>query len=302
MEQVSICIPTYNSEKTIAETIESCLAQDFKDKEIVVYDDCSTDCTWEIINKYPVKCFRGNVNRGVGAAFTEAVHFAKGKYIVLMCSDDLFTCPEVISDMVEIFKSSPLIGYVTRFYYQFVDGYKGPVRAWRTLNPIVQANNPSGLGFRKEAIKWPFSNKMFIETSDMASKVIADGWDYHIIRYDTIAARVHASTSRQPDYHKKRRVSSPIDDWVGITGKDSPILRDFTSFLQIKNGFSTKAAFDEMVRFVRYRPKNLLYPQFWFYAMVTLLTPKPILRKIPEFYRHRIGRLITREIRRPYDR
>jgi|TARA_R100000501_G_C2614024_1_gene107944 glycosyltransferase involved in cell wall biosynthesis len=307
--KVSIVIASYNMVHLIHETIASIMAQSYANKEVILYDDCSTDGTsdinWDIYKIHvPVTYVKGEKNLGVGNAFNEGIKRATGDYIVLMCADDLFCNPHVISDIVTIFDDLPSVGHVTRFYHQFVDGYKGPVRAWRSPNPIIQANNPSGLAFRKSALKVPrkfevyhqCSNRMFIETSYLVSEVIKAGWKTGWLYYDAIAARVHASTSTQCGYWLKRCISSPVEDWVSIGGKE--ILRDFTSFIQIRNGFNLKFLLREIGLFIKMRPINLLYPQFWFFALVAILTPRSILRGIPLFYRHRIGRFFTCEVKR----
>ena len=53
--QVSLLIPTHNNARTIAETIESCSRQTFRDLEIVIYDEESKDATRDIINAAAAK-------------------------------------------------------------------------------------------------------------------------------------------------------------------------------------------------------------------------------------------------------
>ena len=52
LPEISVVIPTYNIEKFIGECLESIFAQTFKNFEIVVVDDCSTDKTCEIVEKF----------------------------------------------------------------------------------------------------------------------------------------------------------------------------------------------------------------------------------------------------------
>lgn len=301
-KKVSVCIATYNMAHLIHETMASIIGQDYPNKEVIVYDDCSTDNTseiyWDMYKLYaPVAYIKGGKNLGVGDGFNEAIKYATGDYIVFLCADDLFLSRYVISDIVRIFDECPTVGHVSRFYYQFIHGYSGPVRAWRSLNPIIQANNPSGLAFRKSVFSTArCSNKMFVETSYLVSRVLKTGWDYGFLYYDAIGARVHTSTSTQKGYWLKRRVSSPVEDWVSIGGKE--ILKDYTSLVQIKNGFTMKALLQEIGLFIKLRPLNLLAPGFWFFAIVTLVTPRFILRHLPAFYRHRISRHFVKEIKR----
>ena len=295
-DRVSICIASFNMAHLLMETIRSCEDQIYDDIEIIVYDDHSTDQTERYYSKLSgIKYYRGEHNLGVGYAFIQAVKKATGEYIVLMCADDLFTSDAVIGDIVGLFQRHKGIGHVTRYYYQFVHGYDGPVRAWRSGDYMELANNPSGLAFRKKFMDGCCcSNRMFIETAKMVHDItVKKCYGVGFLRYDAIAARVHRSTSTKGAYWLKHRVSSPVDDWWELGCRK--MAQDYSSFIQIKNGFTMAALWEEIQNFIVLRPKNLINPFFWFYAIVAVVTPRCILRKIPEFYRHRIGRLITRQ-------
>ena len=87
-------MPAYNAEKYIGEAIESILNQTFKDFEFIIVDDCSTDKTWEIIQKYDkidnrIVALRNGKNLGIPANRNKLVSVAKGKYIAWQDSDDI---------------------------------------------------------------------------------------------------------------------------------------------------------------------------------------------------------------------
>ena len=89
---VSVILPVYNSALYIGEAIESILAQSFKDLEILVYDDCSTDNTVAVIQKYQdprIRLIRKEVNTGITGSLIMGVAAANGKYIVRMDGDDV---------------------------------------------------------------------------------------------------------------------------------------------------------------------------------------------------------------------
>lgn len=92
---VSIAIITYNQKEYLRKCIESCLAQDYPNFEIVVADDCSTDGTQGLLREYEAK-YPGKFvlrlaekNQGI-TPNSNAAHFAcTGKYIAWMGGDDL---------------------------------------------------------------------------------------------------------------------------------------------------------------------------------------------------------------------
>lgn len=91
---VSIITPNYNCEKYICETIESVLNQTYKNWEMIIIDDCSTDNSLEVIKKYEkesrIRIFRNDINRGVSYSRNRGIEESKGKYIAFLDSDDLW--------------------------------------------------------------------------------------------------------------------------------------------------------------------------------------------------------------------
>ncbi len=90
---VSIVIAAYNAEKYIAESIESCLNQTYKDIEVIIVNDGSTDTTLSIIEKYVALdsrvCVVSQENKGVGASRNVGNNLAKGDLIAVLDSDDI---------------------------------------------------------------------------------------------------------------------------------------------------------------------------------------------------------------------
>jgi glycosyltransferase involved in cell wall biosynthesis len=86
---ISVIIPTYNREHCVRQSLDSVLAQTFKDFELIVVDDGSSDGTVEILKSYGDKirliCQK---NAGAGAARNTAIRVAQGKYIAFLDSDD----------------------------------------------------------------------------------------------------------------------------------------------------------------------------------------------------------------------
>jgi glycosyltransferase involved in cell wall biosynthesis len=92
MPKVSVIIPAYNRLPMLKEAVDSALAQDFEDFELIVVDDGSTDGTADEMKRYGgrVRLLRHPENRGVSAARNRGILNAKGKYIAFLDSDDLW--------------------------------------------------------------------------------------------------------------------------------------------------------------------------------------------------------------------
>lgn len=87
--KISIIIPVYNGEKFLKETIESCLKQDYQNKEIIVIDDCSTDNSIEIIEKYKnIIKIKNEKNLGINRSINKAVKYCNGEYLLFLGHDD----------------------------------------------------------------------------------------------------------------------------------------------------------------------------------------------------------------------
>lgn len=91
---VSIITPSYNSERFIAETIKSILMQTYKNWELIIVDDCSTDKTVSIIKSFDdnrIQLHKLEKNSGAAVARNTAMKHATGKYLAYLDSDDLWT-------------------------------------------------------------------------------------------------------------------------------------------------------------------------------------------------------------------
>ncbi|ASQ91658.1 glucosaminyltransferase [Prosthecochloris sp. GSB1] len=107
---VSIIIPSFNEEANIARCIESALAIDYPEYEVIVVDDGSLDLTLPIIENYNVSCIRLRSNRGKSAAVNLGLERAKGE-IVFFTDSDSSLDPMVLRYLTAAF-SDPSIGAV----------------------------------------------------------------------------------------------------------------------------------------------------------------------------------------------
>jgi len=104
--KVSIVVPTYNRADFLPKAIQSVLNQTYRDWEMIIVDDGSTDNTEEVVKGYKEERIRYIVhkyNLGLSAARNTGIKNSRGKYIALLDSDDEWF-PEKISCQINIFQ------------------------------------------------------------------------------------------------------------------------------------------------------------------------------------------------------
>jgi len=107
MPVISVVIPTYNRGWILKEAIDSVLAQEFRDFELIVVDDGSTDNTREILEAYGDRLgVIRQANAGVSAARNRGIGACRGRFIAFLDSDDLWL-PQKLSRQVEFFDANP---------------------------------------------------------------------------------------------------------------------------------------------------------------------------------------------------
>lgn len=106
---VSIVMPSYNTANYIGESINCVINQTYKNWELIIVDDCSTDNTDEIIKKFlndkRIKYFKNNKNSGAAISRNKALREAKGKWIAFLDSDDLWV-PEKLEKQVNFMEKN----------------------------------------------------------------------------------------------------------------------------------------------------------------------------------------------------
>jgi len=106
---VSVIIPVYNGAETIAATIESVLAQTFRDFEVIVVDDGSTDATASILERFgsSVTIIK-QLNAGFCAARNAGIAKSKSDHVALLDADDLWV-PSKLEKSMAVLERSPQV-------------------------------------------------------------------------------------------------------------------------------------------------------------------------------------------------
>ena len=158
---VSVIIPVRNYERYIAEAIESVLAQEFQDWELIIVDDYSTDRTGEIAARYQkdekVRLVRNDRNLGQFQTHNRGAEFARGKYLKFFHGDDVMY-PHCLRTMVAGMETYPRaalgISHPRRLWE--APHLFSPEGVWRAQTDrltSILSEGPSGTIFRADVFR-----------------------------------------------------------------------------------------------------------------------------------------------------
>ncbi|MCP5468965.1 MAG: glycosyltransferase family 2 protein [Chlamydiales bacterium] len=150
MTKLSIIVPNFNHAPYLGETLDSILNQDFKDFELLVGDDASTDNSVEVIKAYGsrIRPFFFKKNRGYFSVVDDLVPEAKGEFLHIFSSDDIYM-PGFLSSCMELLEREKLKLVCTNIGY-----FNSESERTTNLLPIARV-------FHKEQIVEAFRNTDF---------------------------------------------------------------------------------------------------------------------------------------------
>src|ERR1017187_10370589 len=110
--KVSVLIPTYNYARYLPEAIESVLEQDWRDLELLISDDCSTDASRELIARYAAKDSRIRfqihpTNLGMVQNWNWCLSEARGEYVKFLFGDDKLASREALGKLLQLLETNP---------------------------------------------------------------------------------------------------------------------------------------------------------------------------------------------------
>lgn len=173
MPKVTVLLPVHNAAEFLGESIPSILVQTFKDFELLVLDDGSTDASVEIVSGFAdsrIRLERNPDNLGIAMTLNRGLDLAKGDYIARMDADDR-ACPERLARQAEYLDRHPQIGVLGSW-----------VRLFGSQPPVVE-RQPVGADAVRAGLV--FDNPLFHPTVMMRRSVLEE----HGLRYDPFFSR-----------------------------------------------------------------------------------------------------------------
>ena len=201
---ISVILPTYNRAKWLSQSIESIIAQDYKDWELIVVDDASSDNTGEIVKDFMkkngrIRYVRNIYNKKLPASLNVGMHQARGEYITWTSDDNLYKS-NAFSVMMNAMKNCSVTTGLVFAEYDVIDKDGNKVKEYKIPKDIGELywRNIIGCAFlyKKEVIEkigWYDEKRFLIEDYDYWLR-IADYFDIQPIRQNIYFLRVHTNS------------------------------------------------------------------------------------------------------------
>ena len=144
--KISIVTTTYNSAKTVEETIQSVLSQDYEDFEHIFVDGVSKDDTLRIIEKYREQ-YKGRLkiisepDKGIYDAMNKGIKMATGDVIGLLNSDDKYANNSVLSTIAKTIEEKNCDGIHGNLLFMDAETMTKPQRKWITKSTNIRTGN-----------------------------------------------------------------------------------------------------------------------------------------------------------------
>ncbi len=120
MGRVTVCLAVYNGADTLAKALDAVFAQTYRDFDVLILDDGSTDRTVEIASRYEARIIQVP-NAGVGAARKRMVEGATGEFLAFVDHDD-FWVPDKLEKQVALLDATDASMVHADCWFEYEDG------------------------------------------------------------------------------------------------------------------------------------------------------------------------------------
>ena len=213
--QVTFAIISFNQEAHVKEAIEGAFHQDYENLEIILSDDCSSDGTYEIMEKmardycgsHTIVLNRNAKNLGIGAHVERVFNIASGKFIVMAAGDDV-SYSHRTSRSVEALASDPkAMGFISGYEYAGEDSQAGygrwqPPSSSYTLTDfskgLIQCTGAVATWSRDLVLRWPSIAHVTHEDRVLPFRALLAGGNIVTLQEPLVFYSIHGGISRLP--------------------------------------------------------------------------------------------------------
>ncbi len=232
---VSVIIPTYNRSNYLPEAIESVLNQTYRNFEIIVVDDGSTDCTRDVVKRYEEKVrYVYQKNSGLPSALNTGIKNSKGRYLAFLDDDDLWK-DEMLKRTVEMMENAGKeVGVVYVDYRYFRDSdrnklinkgmkmYSGDVFEKLLQNNFIPVNT---VLIKKECIEKVgcFDEALpAYRDWELLLRIAFAGFKFKFINEPLALIRVHNTNMSSQLLRMKKGGVKTVEKFESMVANDSP--------------------------------------------------------------------------------
>lgn len=225
-ELLSVVIPSYNHALYISDAIKSVINQTYQNWELIIVDDGSKDNSIEIIEKFAQKDSRIQLvvqeNAGAHNAINRGLDMAKGKYLAVLNSDDIYE-KNRFSIMIDEMENNPQIGFMCSYITVINDKGKklGVKEGWKNMEPW-QVPHPelsfkSTDSFKKNLLMTNFTSttsnflfrrSLYEKIGGMRNLRFAHDWDFALRAAEVTECKMIEKPLMQYRVHDSNTISS----------------------------------------------------------------------------------------------
>lgn len=240
----SIIVPVYNTEKYVKRCLDSIKSQSFKDYEVIIVNDGSTDNSSDIISKYPYKIINQE-NQGLSMARNNGVKEASGEYLIFLDSDDYIE-KDLLEEINNSLSNSPdLVRYQIKEVFDSKDDInykeipfdnKNGVEAFKLITNYHFVENAWAYAIKREFYlkeKFSFKKGTYHEDFGLIPLVIIKSKIVNSINYVGYCYyQRDGSIMNSSDYSKtKKKVKDFYDHYLYLTKEINKTKLDKTYFM-----------------------------------------------------------------------
>ncbi len=212
--RVTVVMTSYNHEVYLSEAIESVLNQSFGDFELIIIDDASADNSKQIIKNYAnqdprIKAVYHSENQGIAETLNEALDSAKGQYIAIATSDDVWLCDKLEKQLEVLNRNDNFIVWSDTYIVDskgkdtgllWSERYKTSQKktSGNIFFELLRGNFicPQTLILKKDiAERIGFDNKITYAVDYKFLINLAQQYDFHLIAEPLVKYRMHDSNT-----------------------------------------------------------------------------------------------------------
>lgn len=184
---ISILLPVYNAGETLPETLQSILNQSYRDWELIVINDGSTDRSEAILLSYTdprIRYYKNDINLGLIATLNKGLTLVKGDYVARMDSDDIMA-PERLQTEINFLERHPEIALCGSDHIVFnPDGFRKRQYYFRTTDEIkaellfnTPFSHPTILIRKEVLLKYTYRKEyIYAEDYKLWQEILSDGY------------------------------------------------------------------------------------------------------------------------------